>query len=99
MRKTQNPSSSAMLSMFSVYVLKSASLGKRYVGSTANLVARLQQHNQGRVRATKGGRPWELVYSEDFPSNAEARRREISLKSGKGRAELDEILAKRGSAP
>ena len=41
--------------MFTVYVLKSASLGKRYVGSTGNLQARLRLHNQGKVRATKGG--------------------------------------------
>jgi putative endonuclease len=85
--------------MFTVYVLKSARQGKRYVGSTANLAARLRLHNQGRVRATKGGRPWELVHSELFETNAEARHREMSLKSGKGRAELDDKLSKRGSAP
>jgi len=82
--------------MFTVYVLKSASLGKRYVGSTANLEARLQQHNQGRVRSTKGGRPWELNHTEVFETNSEARRREFSLKSGKGRAELDRILEGKG---
>ncbi|MCL4523851.1 MAG: GIY-YIG nuclease family protein [Acidobacteria bacterium] len=85
--------------MFTVYVLKSLSMGRRYVGSTANLEARLQQHNQGRVRSTRGGRPWKVVYTEVFETNSEARRREISLKSGKGRAELDEIIAKLGSAP
>ncbi|MBI3662742.1 MAG: GIY-YIG nuclease family protein [Acidobacteria bacterium] len=85
--------------MFAVYVLKSASLGKRYVGSTKDLPSRVSQHNRGKVRATKGGRPWTLVYHELFQTNAEARRREISLKSGQGRAELDRILARGGSAP
>ena len=95
-----NPSSSANpLQMFTVYVLKSDRTGKRYIGSTADVAARLQQHNQCKVRATKGGRPWRLVYSEQFETNAEARRREISLKSGKGREELDRILGRRGSAP
>jgi putative endonuclease len=85
--------------MFTVYVLKSASLKKKYIGSTGNLPARLRQHNQGKVRATKGGRPWTIVYHELFQTNVEARRRELSLKSGQGRAELDRILERRGSAP
>ena len=85
--------------MFAVYVLQSTTTGKRYVGSTRNLAARLRQHNQGRVRATKGGRPWKLVYFEQFQTNREARQREIFLKSGRGRAEIAQVLAGRGSAP
>src|SRR5712692_4140279 len=87
------------LSMFAVYVLRSATTGKRYVGSTGNLSSRLQQHNQGNVRATKGGRPWELLYYERFETNTQARQRELSLKAGKGRAEPDRIFRERGSAP
>jgi putative endonuclease len=85
--------------MFAVYVLRSLVTGKRYVGSTGDLSARLQQHNQGRVQATKAGRPWKLVYFEEYATNREARAREVSLKRGKGRTELDRILSCGGSAP
>ncbi|MCH7765623.1 MAG: GIY-YIG nuclease family protein [Acidobacteria bacterium] len=82
-----------------VYVLRSERTGKRYVGSTKNLPNRTNQHNRGKVRATRSGRPWRVVHTETFETNQEARRREISLKSGKGRAELDRILKGAGSAP
>jgi putative endonuclease len=85
--------------MFFVYVLKSDSLGKRYVGSTGDIQTRLRQHNQGKVRATKGGQPWMLIHHEVFATLSEARRRELSLKTGQGRAELDRILGRGGSAP
>ncbi|MGH9787378.1 MAG: GIY-YIG nuclease family protein [Candidatus Acidiferrales bacterium] len=85
--------------MFTVYILRSEVTGKRYVGSTGNLQSRLQAHNRGKVRATKGGRPWTLIYREEFATNSEARQRELSLKSGQGRAELDRLLLREGSAP
>ncbi len=85
--------------MYFIYVLMSGQNGKRYVGSTKELAARLREHNRGRVRATKGGRPWKVVYFETFLTRGEARQREHSLKSGQGRAELDRILARGGSAP
>ena len=82
-----------------VYVLYSESTDKRYVGYTQNLEARLNLHNAGKVRATKGGRPWKLIYSENYPSRRAAMQRERSLKSGQGRAELGRILENKGSAP
>ena len=85
--------------MFAVYVLRSQKTGKRYVGSTGQLEKRLETHNRGKVRATKGSRPWVLVYREEFATNAEARKREASLKTGKGRAELDRLLGIGGSTP
>jgi putative endonuclease len=85
--------------MFTVYVLRSQRTGRRYVGSTGDLAQRLKEHSGGKVRATKGGRPWTLVYKENHTTNSAARRREISLKSGQGRAELDRIIGRGGSAP
>ncbi|MBI4466640.1 MAG: GIY-YIG nuclease family protein [Acidobacteria bacterium] len=85
--------------MFTVYVLHSEKTGRRYVGSSNDLLARFEQHNRGQVCATKGGRPWEIVHTETYPTGGEARRRELSLKTGQGRAELDRILGTVGSAP
>ncbi|MEW6506856.1 MAG: GIY-YIG nuclease family protein [Bacteroidota bacterium] len=78
--------------MFYVYVLYSKSLSKRYVGSSSNINKRLSEHNSGKSKFTKGGIPGRLIYSEQFDTNSEARKREIFLKSGNGRKFLDSIL-------
>ena len=78
--------------MFCVYVLRSLTTGEHYTGSTRDRIQRLGQHNEGIVRSTKHARPWELIYYEEFPSRAEAVRRERFLKSGQGREELKLIL-------
>ncbi|MBI5768120.1 MAG: GIY-YIG nuclease family protein [Verrucomicrobia bacterium] len=72
-----------------VYVLRSVVNGRRYVGITAQLATRLSTH---RKRQTRGGQlldRFELLRTEEFPSYAAARAREIFLKSGQGRAWLD----------
>jgi putative endonuclease len=66
--------------MFYVYVLYSAKLKKRYVGSTDDIPKRLRLHNAGRSRFTSGGFPWALVHSESFNTRSEARKRERFLK-------------------
>lgn len=75
----------------SVYVLQSESTGRYYIGQGKDLRVRLKKHNNGESRSTKGGRPWRLVYSEDYPTRSEAVRRERYLKSPKGWKELQEI--------
>ncbi|PIP50495.1 MAG: endonuclease [Candidatus Brennerbacteria bacterium CG11_big_fil_rev_8_21_14_0_20_43_10] len=79
--------------MFYVYVLKSLSHSNFYIGSSENPEKRLnKEHNMGKVRYTKGRRPWILVYKERYLTRSEARKRELFLKSGKGRKFLDKIL-------
>ena len=73
-----------------VYVLWSQSICKRYVGSTSDINKRLADHNAGRAQFTKGGRPWTVITVENCDSVKEARRREAFLKSGIGRAWLDQ---------
>ena len=78
--------------MYFVYVLFSNKLNKRYVGSTQDVDRRLTEHNLGKSKFTSSGIPWELIHKESFSTNAEARRREMFLKSGVGRKLLDQIL-------
>ncbi len=78
--------------MYEVYVLKSKKDGIRYVGSGSNAYERLRRHNKGDYRFTKGHRPWELIYKEEYQTRSEAIRREKFLKSGQGRKFLDNIL-------
>ena len=71
--------------MYYVYVLLSGSTGGLYIGSSAVPDERLKSHNAGRVRSTKGKRPWERVLLEAHPDRASAEKREHYLKSGWGR--------------
>ena len=50
--------------MYYTYILKSIKDGKYYYGHTADLSLRLKEHNNGKVRATKGRRPLIIHYYE-----------------------------------
>ena len=84
--------------MFYVYVLRSQSSGRLYTGQTASVADRVQQHEQGLSPSTKGRGPWELVHQEAFATRAEAMRRERELKTGKGREELQRLLARKATS-
>ncbi len=79
--------------MFTVYVLRSKTTGRLYTGSTSDLARRLDEHNADVSVSTKHRGPWELIHREDYATRADAVRRERELKTGKGRDELQRILA------
>jgi len=60
-------------------------MGKWYIGSTMNLQKRILEHNAGKSLATKGGRPWKLIYREIGLNRDDAMVREKYLKSGMGK--------------
>ncbi|MDR9417720.1 GIY-YIG nuclease family protein [Gracilimonas sp.] len=72
--------------MFTVYVLYSPSHEKIYIGYTSNIEQRMLSHNKlGKKGWTIRYRPWEIVFTEEFETKAEAMQREKQLKSSKGR--------------
>jgi putative endonuclease len=72
--------------MYYVYALYSEKYNKIYIGSTSDLTARIKSHNDSRNRGwTSKFKPWDIIYSEKFPSKQLALSREKSLKSFKGR--------------
>lgn len=75
-----------------VYVLQSESDSGLYIGMTADLRNRFEQHQGGESRSTKGRRPWKLIYYEAYLDGADAAGREVFLKSGGGRRFLDKQL-------
>jgi putative endonuclease len=77
-----------------VYAIRSLTRPYLYVGITYNVKERVGRHNDGRERTTKGYRPFELVWTEAFNTRAEARRREIYLKSGSGKEFLGRKISK-----
>ena len=70
--------------MYTTYILKSINHNRYYIGSTSNIHARLERHNQGRSKWTKTYKPWKLVYREDFSDKGASLRREREIKSYKG---------------
>ncbi len=64
--------------MHYVYLLVSTSKEK-YIGNTANLEKRLNQHNAGE-NASTGGQQWTLAYFEAYLSKEDALERERKLK-------------------
>ena len=81
--------------MYIVYILKSKTNNKFYVGQTSNLERRLLYHNYGYSKATKSGIPWELEYSENYKSRSDAVRREKEIKNYKSRSYIKKILGER----
>jgi len=78
--------------MYFVYVIKSKIDGRLYKGLSMDPESRLKEHNTGKTKSTRPYKPWELVYTEEFDSIEEARKRELYLKSGIGREYLNNIL-------
>lgn len=81
--------------MFCVYILKSLKNGRLYTGSTDDLERRLDEHNKKQSKYTSYTGPYSLVYSEEYLTRDEAVKRELFLKTGKGRDFLKEIIKMR----
>ncbi|MFH0890593.1 MAG: GIY-YIG nuclease family protein [Candidatus Liptonbacteria bacterium] len=81
--------------MFSVYILKSQSTGRYYVGSCSNLETRMKQHNSELVKSTKGFIPWQLVHVENYDNLKAARLRELQIKSWKKRSSIERLLSQK----
>lgn len=79
---------SDVLSEFFIYVLLSIKDDKFYVGFTRNITERLREHTSGNVESTKNRRPLKLIHYEYFINEADAKAREVFLKSGFGRSQL-----------
>ena len=63
---SQHPSSSIRLEikMFYTYILQSSKDNSYYIGSTIDIIKRVEKHNKGYSQYTKTKRPWDLVYKE-----------------------------------
>ena len=67
-----------------VYVLRSIPAGRHYIGSTADVARRLDEHNTRNGRWTSPFKPWAVVAAEEYESRKEALSREAYLKSRAG---------------
>lgn len=68
---------------FYVYILKSISSGKLYIGQTNNFERRFQEHLRGKHPSTRNRGPWEVVFVIPRNSRSEAVLLERKLKKMK----------------
>jgi putative endonuclease len=66
-----------------LYILKSKTADRYYVGSSANPYTRLGYHNTIEKGFTSRYRPWEIVFTKEYSSKEEAVFAEKKIKSWK----------------
>ena len=75
-----------VVAMHYVYVLRSLRKANQfYFGFSSNLKRRIEEHNNGKSKATRPYLPWRLVFYEAFLNKNDAERREKYFKTSKGR--------------
>lgn len=83
--------------MFWVYVIRSDTTGRIYIGQTNNYIKRLKRHNQ-EIKSKQGSftklnkGPWKLVYRESYNTRADVLKREKELKTFRGRKFIKKLI-------
>lgn len=80
------------MKFFYVYVLKSLHKNFIYIGYTENLRQRFEEHNSGKSKSTKPHSPFDLIHYEAYKNMADAKRREVYLKTNRGKTTLKIML-------
>jgi putative endonuclease len=74
-----------------VYIIESLSSQQWYFGYSTDLDRRLEGHNNGLNKSTRGRGPWKFIFIREFPSKSEAMEFERYLKKTRNK---DYISAK-----
>ena len=80
--------------MYYVYILISLKDKNFYVGSSEDLVRRINEHKKGKVKSTKNRLPINLICYEAYNFKEEMLAREKYLKTSDGRKDLRKRLTK-----
>ena len=78
--------------MYYTYIIQSEKNGRFYIGSCRDIDIRIGRHNAGATPSTKPSRPWKLVYSESYPTNSDALKREREIKAKKSRKYIQQLI-------
>jgi putative endonuclease len=76
---------------YRVYVIQNCE-GKFYIGLSDNVDRRIDQHNIGDSRWTRGKGPWVLMWQSEDMNLSDARKLELSLKRQKGGDEFYRMI-------
>jgi putative endonuclease len=80
------------MKFYYVYILHNSLKNFIYIGYSEDLKKRFESHNQGRNKATKAYVPLELIHYEAYKNMVDAKRRELYLKTNRGRTTLMTML-------
>ena len=80
-----------------VYIIYSPSQDKYYTGYSADPLERQEEHNMGATASTRPGRPWILVYKEEYPNKHTAIIREKEIKKMKSRKFIESLIRQRSN--
>jgi putative endonuclease len=69
--------------VYRVYIIQNHE-GKFYIGLSDDLARRIDQHNLGISKWTRGKGPWTLIWQSEEMNLSNARKLELSLKRQKG---------------
>lgn len=75
-----------------VYILQNMKTQGIYIGYTADLKKRLEEHNRGLNFSTKSYLPWHIIHYEAYRNIQDAKRREKYLKTNQGARTLKLML-------
>ena len=73
-----------------VYIIESLSSGQWYYGYSSELERRLEGHNTGLNKSTKGRGPWKYIFIREFASKKEALSFELHLKKTRNKNYIKE---------
>lgn len=76
-----------------LYILKSQSADKFYSGSSDRPERRLYFHNMIEKEFTARYRPWELVFTKEYPTKKDAQAAERKVKSWKSKIMIKKLIA------
>ena len=68
---------------YRVYVIRNR-VGKFYIGLSDDIGRRINQHNVGHSKWTRGKGPWTLIWQSEEMVLSDARKLELLLKRQKG---------------
>ncbi len=77
-----------------LYILKSESANKHYIGISQNPDKRLEYHNTLEKGFTSRYRPWEIKFRKEYESKEEAMKAEKKLKSWKSKVMIQRVVSK-----
>ena len=81
------------------YILFSEKLNKFYVGACIDLNRRLYEHNIGHSKFTSLGILWKIIYTEEYLTLQEAKKRERQIEKLKSREYIENLIKGRTSQP
>ncbi len=63
-----------------------------YIGASHDVEKRIQEHNDGKTKATKNKGPWIVKFKQFYPTLKEAKQIEYKLKKLKRRDYIAKII-------